>query len=345
MSFTFSRAAFNIPWTVPRMQTTMASNVCTHRTALITGASGGIGAETAAGLLRVLPTLERMYLCNRDVEKGERVAYELRKNYPSVEIVNVPLDLSKLESVRSCAKEVHSSLNGHHIDVTICNAGVMACPLSYTAESVEHQFGVNHVGHTLLVLSLLQRLKRIVFVSSVAAGISRRKQSAPLIAEKLKDQFEESSYERWTMYGDSKLAMSMFASALAATGKDAVSLHPGVVLTELQRHVLPDALFSWITRNGTIQALLKRFAGLFGVMSPEQGAQLSIALASETTNVDTGAFYLYRNTLSPNFLTPLLYQPDECRKVLDDAVAFAEKYTMEKENGASVELSLQEVSA
>lgn len=317
--------------------------VSPHRTALITGASGGIGEATAAGLLQSLPTLELLILCNRDARKSAAAAASLRSLAPRARIEELPLDLASLASVRDCARAAVNLLGDvPRLDVAIFNAGVMACPLAYTADGLELQYGVNCLGHALLALSLERVLQRSLYVSSSAVGFARGRKKPPTAAEKTRGEgFDASKYGEWSAYGDSKLAMSMFARGRALAGEDALSLHPGVVNTELARHILNERYFEWSRREGLVQNALRAVVTAAGFKTPEQGAELSIQLATEAGKREMGALYLERNRLAPPFMAPLLQSDAECTKVTDDLIRFCERYVAENENGASLALEPQ----
>lgn len=311
-----------------------------HRKVAITGASGGIGAETARGLVRMLPDLEHLYLLCRNTDKGERVAGPLRKGEEagrSIDVTVLPLDLESMSSTLSCGDKLLSNLDNNSLDLLICNAGVMACPLGYTNDSgyeVELQFGVNHLSHALLTTTLLPALKkecgRVVFVSSSAVGIARNRKSAPTVSEKRKGTLAESRYERWAAYGDSKLAMSMYARALAKKESgsiESVSLHPGVVQTELQRHVVPEPLYKWSQQEGPMQSMIGGVTNLLGLKTPLQGAQLSLHLGSaESSTIKNGEMYVEKSKLCPGFLAPLLYKEDACSALYEDTQEFLEEF-------------------
>ncbi len=146
------------------------------------------------------------------------------------------LDLSSLESVRRCAEEILEKEK--RIDVLINNAGVMMCPLSRTADGLEMQIGTNHFGHFLFTNLLLDRIResapsRIVNVSSKAHENGRIDLEDP--------NYERRAYGRIEAYSQSKLANVLFTKELArrleGSGVTCYSLHPGVIDTELARHV------------------------------------------------------------------------------------------------------------
>lgn len=309
------------------------TNQATKRV-LLTGSNvAGIGGETALGLVRALPTLEELYLCARDENKANAVAERVKRIAPVKLNVNVvSLDLASMESTRKCAKEVHEKLAGEPLDVAIFNAGVMACPLNYTSEELEYQFGVNHVAHAMLALSLERTIRRSVYVSSTAVGIARARTTPPTIAEKSRSSEHDSKYSRWPAYGDSKLAMSMFAKAMALDGLDAVSLHPGIVNTELMRHNMSPAIYNWSKKDGPLQDALRGVFSTFGFKTPAQGAKLSLKLATDPPGAyHAGALYLDKNRTAPQFFAPLLSNDDLCRQVKEDTVKFCEKYVSENE--------------
>jgi len=128
------------------------------------------------------------------------------------------------------------------IDMLINNAGVMACPFAKTAEGHEMQFGTNHVGHFLATRLLEPALKtpgsRIVSLSSRGHHLS------PVVFEDL--HFESRPYDKWLSYGQSKTANILFAveleRRLSPEGVHAWAVHPGVIMTDLARHLVPEDL-------------------------------------------------------------------------------------------------------
>ncbi|MEV0357015.1 oxidoreductase [Nocardia sp. NPDC050697] len=194
----------------------------TGRTFVVTGANSGLGAVAARALSKAGATV---ILACRDVAKGEKVAADLGER-ASVR----RLDLADLASVRSFAAEVDTP-----IDVLINNAGVMAVPLRRTADGFEMQIGTNHLGHFALTGLLLPRITgRVVTVSS-GAHRAGKIDLADL-------NWERRDYQRWSAYGQSKLANLLFnrelQRRLTAAGSPvlAIAAHPGYAATELQSH-------------------------------------------------------------------------------------------------------------
>ena len=199
------------------------------RTVLLTGCTAGLGRET----LRVLSL------------RGAKVlgtARTIAKAQAACEAVGagraVPLacELSDPASVRACVEEVRR--RGERLDAIVCNAGIMALPRAERIHGVEAQLFTNHVGHFLLVTGLLDALAedgRVVMVASEAHW------RAPKGGIRFDDLGAERHYSPWAHYGQSKLANILFAKELArrlAGGRrTANALHPGVIKTELGRHL------------------------------------------------------------------------------------------------------------
>jgi len=201
--------------------------------ALVTGASGGLGAETARALAE---RGARVTLTARDPAKGEKVAAEIRASTGNDRIDVLPLELVSAESVRAFATaftERHDALH-----VLVNNAGVMACPLQRTPQGWELQLATNHLGHFLLT-GLLLPLLRASAPARVVSVSSRGHRFSPVVFDDL--HFERRPYDKWEAYGQSKTANVLFAveldRRLADAGVRANALHPGAIATELGRHL------------------------------------------------------------------------------------------------------------
>jgi NAD(P)-dependent dehydrogenase (short-subunit alcohol dehydrogenase family) len=151
----------------------------------------------------------------------------------------VELDLASLASVRACADGLLAA--GKQFDLVIANAGVMACPLGKTADGFETQFGTNHLGHFVLVnriVSLLKPGSRLVNLSSAGHRFSDVDLEDP--------NFEHTPYAEFVAYGRSKTANILFAVEFdrrhKGRGVRATAVHPGVIQTELARHMGAEAL-------------------------------------------------------------------------------------------------------
>ncbi|KAM0938832.1 putative very-long-chain 3-oxoacyl-CoA reductase [Dioscorea sansibarensis] len=213
----------------------------TGLTAIVTGASSGIGTETARVLaLRGVHVVMGV----RNVAAGIDVRKEIIKEIPTANIDVLELDLSSKASVRKFASEF--AILNLPLNILINNAGVMAPPFSLSTDGIECQFATNHLGHFLLTHLLLENMKntsrqsniegRIVNVSSVAHRLVYQE---GIRFDKINDK---SSYHNWCAYGQSKLANILHANELARQLKEddvkvtANSLHPGVIVSNLMRH-------------------------------------------------------------------------------------------------------------
>src|SRR5580704_12630231 len=202
---------------------------------LVTGASAGLGVETARSLAahgaQVVGAARDL---NKAKARTEQVQNDAAANGGSFELVE--LDLAKLKSVRACADGLLAK--GEPFDVVIANAGVMATPFGHTADGFETQFGTNHLGHFVLVnrvASLIRAGGRLINLSSAGHHYSNVDLEDP--------NFERSTYEPFVAYGRSKTANILFAVAFDKRhrnrGVRAAAVHPGGILTELGRYVEP----------------------------------------------------------------------------------------------------------
>jgi NAD(P)-dependent dehydrogenase (short-subunit alcohol dehydrogenase family) len=194
----------------------------TGRTAIVTGANSGIGRAAARALAGAGA---RVVLAARDTTKGRDAAATMPGETEVRE-----LDLASLASVREFAAAWQGDL-----DLLINNAGVMAPPLSRTADGFELQFGTNHLGHFALTNLLLGRITgRVVTVSSTGHRMGS------IDFDDL--NWERKPYRAWRAYGQSKLANLLFTAELqrrlTAVGSPvlATAAHPGYAATNLQFH-------------------------------------------------------------------------------------------------------------
>ncbi|HSQ64083.1 MAG TPA: SDR family oxidoreductase [Polyangiaceae bacterium] len=232
------------------------------KTMLVTGCNSGLGHEA----MRVLALRgARVVGTARTLEKAEAACRGV-----AGKTIPLACELSDPASVRACAEEVKRQ--GPKLDAIICNAGIMALPKLETAHGYELQFFTNHIGHFLLVTSLLDQLTetgRVVMLSSAAHT------RAPRAGIELDNLDGSKRYGDWRNYGQSKLANLLFAKELsrrfAGTKKTANAVHPGVIQTNLGRHMNPVARF------------------LFGAVSPlflktvAQGAATEVYVATSPT--------------------------------------------------------------
>ncbi|XP_030013061.1 retinol dehydrogenase 12 isoform X2 [Sphaeramia orbicularis] len=236
------------------------------KTVLITGANTGIGKETSRDMAR---RGARVIMACRDLTRAERAAEEIRQSTGNGNVVIRHLDLASMYSVRQFAKDFIDSED--RLDILINNAGVMMCPKWLTEDGFETQLGVNHLGHFLLTNLLLPKLKsstpsRVVNVSSIAHRGGR------IDFDDL--FFSRRPYSALESYRQSKLANVLFTRELGqrlrGSGVSTFCLHPGVIRTELGRHVE-----GWFPLLG----MLLRLPSLLLMKTPTQGSQTTVYCA------------------------------------------------------------------
>ena len=179
---------------------------------------------------------------------------------------------------------------GQPVDILINNAGVMACPQTYTHDDLEMQLGTNHFGHAALTLGLATSLEK-----AAKAGKTARVVQLSSIGHRRSDinwddpHYRTRAYDKWESYGQSKTANSLFAVGFNERFKDrgvtANAVMPGGIMTPLQRHLPREEMiaFGWMDEAGKINDRFK---------TTEQGASTSVwaALAPELEGV--GGLYL-----------------------------------------------------
>lgn len=205
----------------------------TGKVAIVTGASGGLGAETARALASKGCSVT---IAARDLSRAESMAEQIRSATGNNNVDVGELELDKPDSVRKFAANY---LAGHEtLNILINNAGVMACPLDRTAEGWEMQFATNHLGHFLLTCLLSPALvngapARVVNLSSGGHNF------APVDFDDV--HFNHRDYDKFASYGQSKTANILFSIELDNRLKDrgvrANAVHPGVIVTDLGRHM------------------------------------------------------------------------------------------------------------
>ncbi len=202
---------------------------------LVTGVSAGLGVETARALAHHGATVVG---AARDLKKAQAATEVVRAEAAkggSLELIE--LDLANLASVRAAADALVAK--GEMFDLVIANAGVMACPKSFTADGFETQFGTNHLGHFVFVNRIAGLMKpgaRLVNLASAGHRFSDVNLEDP--------NFETTPYTEFGAYGRSKTANILFAVEFdrrhKAQGVRAVAVHPGGIQTELGRHMTPE---------------------------------------------------------------------------------------------------------
>ena len=257
----------------------------TGKTVLITGGNSGIGKATATALATAGATV---VITARDAQRGQEAVDDIKRASGNGAVEVRDLDLARLATVRSFAESFLAAYP--RLDVLILNAGLTAAKRSETEDGFEMLFQVNHLGHFLLTRLLQDRLvesapSRVVVVASVA-----HKQAGALDFDDLQS---ERSYSHMRVYARSKLANVLFARELSrrleGTGVTVNSLHPGTVRTG----------WGGDGEGGFILGLGLKLAS-WAFLSPEQGAQTSVYLASSpAVEGKTGGYYVKRKLQQP----------------------------------------------
>jgi NAD(P)-dependent dehydrogenase (short-subunit alcohol dehydrogenase family) len=249
------------------------------KTAFVTGGYSGIGTETVKALVGAGA---HVVLGGRRPEEADKTLAEIRDK-----VTVTRLELSDPASIDACAAAVAEATP--KIDLLICNAAIMACPLARDARGYESQFATNHLGHFQLAARLWPLVRaagegaRVVALSSLAHKRSAFHADDP--------NYERRDYEKWQAYGQAKTANALFALHLdglaKAHGIRAFSVHPGGIQTNLGRYLEADDL----------AMLRKRAEGATGDApaivwkNPQQGAATTIWAATSPKLAGQGGVY------------------------------------------------------
>jgi NAD(P)-dependent dehydrogenase (short-subunit alcohol dehydrogenase family) len=252
------------------------------RTAIVTGGGSGIGVETARALALAGADV---VLAVRRPDAAAQVAAEIEGETGRPVGVEA-VDLSSFASIR----DFTARWGDRPLAILVNNAGVMACPLSQTQDGLEMQIGTNHFGHFLLASLLAPALKR-----GVRADRRSRVVALSSIGHRRSDvNFEDPfyrrrPYEKWEAYGQAKTANALFAvgfnARFADDGVNANAVHPGGIMTPLQRHLAREEMiaFGWMDESGKVNDRFK---------STEQGASTSTWAAVGPELEGVGGLYL-----------------------------------------------------
>ena len=249
------------------------------KTALVTGGYSGIGLETSRAL----------------VEAGARVVAPARRKDIAIKELDgiidksdvAKMDLADPSSVQQFVDDFTEKVSS--LDILINNAGVMACPEMRTSQGWELQFAVNQIGHFVLTKGLLPLMQkangaRLVTLSSTGHKISGIRWDDI--------HFESSDYDKWAAYGQSKTAGSLLAvevdKRMQDSGIRAFGVHPGGIMTPLQRHLETEEMVAlgWMNEDGEPT---ERVAKMF--KSPTQGASTSLWAATSPLLDEIGGVY------------------------------------------------------
>lgn len=251
--------------------------------ALVTGATGGLGIETARALASAGASVT---IGGRDPQKIESALATLREQVPGASFDAIEFDLASLASIASSTKAFVDT--GRTINLLINNAGVMMCPEGKTADGFETQFGTNHLGHFAFTAGLMPALAPGARVVTLSSGAHLR---GTCDLEDL--NWESRDYDPNLAYAQSKTANIWFASELQRRFGDrllSLSVHPGVIQTDLARHLPPAVV------EGMREGFEK--AGV-AVKNVPQGAATSVWAATAAELSEHGGAYLLDCHVAP----------------------------------------------
>jgi len=236
--------------------------------AIVTGGYSGIGLETTRALsdkgAKVIIPAKRI-----------DIAIQNLKSIVSEENI-VEMDLSNLNSVKKFTEDFKENFG--RLDLLINNAGIMACPETRVGNKWESQFAINHIGHFLLMKELMDTMAkddgaRFVSLSSSAHSLTG------ILWDDI--HFQNSPYDKWMAYGQSKTASSLIAiefhRRMIDKGVSGFSVHPGGIITPLQRHLQKEEMIAlgWMDEDGSPSEMAKNF-----FKTTSQGASTSIWCAT-----------------------------------------------------------------
>ncbi|MDZ7628564.1 MAG: oxidoreductase [Parvularculaceae bacterium] len=249
------------------------------KSVIVTGGYSGIGVETVAALAAAGAEI---MVPARDVAKAKAALADVKGK---IEIA--AMDLGDLASVEKFARDFASGRKALHL--LINNAGVMACPETRIGKDWELQFATNHIGHFALTAALLPLLRaatgaRVVALSSTGHKISGIRWDDI--------HFRKGGYDKWVAYGQSKTANALFAVGLdrreKSNGVRAFSVHPGGIVTPLQRHLAKEEMIAlgWLGPDGEVSEMAKAM-----FKTPEQGASTTVFAATSALLDGKGGVY------------------------------------------------------
>jgi NAD(P)-dependent dehydrogenase (short-subunit alcohol dehydrogenase family) len=267
----------------------LAETALDDTVALVTGASSGLGLETARALAA---RGARVVMLARDRDKLEQAAAVIESQGLPGRLDTALLDLADLERVRGAAATLLDLYP--RVDLLINNAGVMACPLGRTAQGFERQFGTNHLGHFLFTCLMAPALLEGARQGADARVVNLSSAAHRFAAVDFEDpNYRQRDYDKWQAYGQSKTANILFTVALdrrlAGQGVRAFAVHPGMIQTELGRH-LDEADIAAI-RERAASAVSEDGAEL-GFKTIPQGAATTVYAATSADLAGQGGQYL-----------------------------------------------------
>jgi NAD(P)-dependent dehydrogenase (short-subunit alcohol dehydrogenase family) len=244
----------------------------TGRTAVVTGANGGLGLVTAQELAA---KGAHVVMAVRDQDKARTAEQQIHDRTPDASTEVVPLDLGSLASVKDAADRILGS--AQKIDILVNNAGLMAMPERRTEDGFEMQLGVDHLGHFAFTAHLLPALLRAEKARVVTVTSTARFMGNPVSPA---NPHLDGRYKPWRAYAHAKWANYHFGLGLQqqfeTAGVTAQSLiaHPGLSNTDLQSRTVREGGAGW---SGAISEVMAKRSG----MTPAEGARPQLRAATD----------------------------------------------------------------
>lgn len=255
------------------------------RHAIVTGGASGLGLETSRALVAAGAAVT---LAVRNLAQGEAAAARFRDEYPESKVTVAYLDLSELASVRRFVADWAAS--GAPLHILINNAAIMACPLQRTSQGWEAQFATNHLGHFALTTGLIPALQAAARAGGEARVVCLSSTGHKIAGVDFDDiHYERRAYNKWKAYGQAKSANALCALGLhlryGAQGITANAVHPGGIMTGLQKHLDLEEMraLGWLKADDTPLDIFK---------TPPQGASTSVWAATAPELAGHGGVYL-----------------------------------------------------
>jgi NAD(P)-dependent dehydrogenase (short-subunit alcohol dehydrogenase family) len=247
------------------------------KTIIITGATSGIG-EVAA--VRLAERGARIVFTAREKARADDTLAKLQKANPGADHAVHMADLSTLAEMKRIGAELARE---PRIDVLVNNAGALFNKRQETADGLEMTFALNHMAYFVITNLLLGKLKSGARIVTVASNAHR---GAKL---KFDDLQSRKGYAGFPVYSRSKLCNILFNRELARrvpAGVTANALHPGFVATRFGDN------------SGGLMRMVLKMAKPLGAISPEQGAQTIIHLASSPDVASVTGEYFYKSRIT-----------------------------------------------
>ena len=247
--------------------------------------NAGLGLESIRQLVAHGPKC--VFLASRTPSKGEEAVTNIKKIFPSANIVYLPLNLASFDSISNAAKAFASQSD--RLDILMNNAGVMALPPGTTKDGYEIQLGTNYIGHALLTKLLMPTLLATAKEHGADVRIINLSSEASVFASKPDVLFDKSKLDAQptlTRYGYTKLANILFTRELAMRYPTitSVAVHPGIIYSDIWGPLQHTATFTvrWLSAATTF---------LFGT-SIEVGVRNQLwAATCKRGEVVSGGFY------------------------------------------------------